>query len=168
LAALEQNLNDHLHFHVIGFAEGDQALKSDFAARLGKHATLENRVRIEELPERLAQADVLLIPRTRHPAMHGGLPSKFAEYLAMGRPLIVTNVDETAKFVSEHQCGLVCEPNVDSMSAAIRQAAAWSAEERQTMGQNARKLAETVFDWKVIALDYLKALQATNRKGGDA
>lgn len=166
LEAMAQNILEGVHFHLIGFAEGDQELKAQFAARLGEHATLENRMAVDQLPAKLAPMDVLVISRTRHPVMQGGLPSKFAEYLAMGKPLIVTNVDETAKFVSEAHCGLVCEPTVESMSAAIRQASEWTAEERQQMGENARRLAETTFDWKVIAKNYLDGLQPRlNKKG---
>ncbi len=164
--ALTQNIRDGVHFHLIGFAEGDQDLKAQFAAKLGDHATLENRMPVDQLPDKLAPMDVLVISRTRHPVMQGGLPSKFAEYLAMGKPLVVTNVDETSKFVREAECGLVCEPTVESMSAAIRTASQWSAEERQRMGENARRLAETTFDWKVIAKNYLDGLQPRLNKGG--
>jgi glycosyltransferase involved in cell wall biosynthesis len=38
-------------------------------------------------------------------------PTKFAEYVATGRPVIVTNVDETANFVQKFDCGFVCQPN---------------------------------------------------------
>lgn len=159
LEAMAQNTDDQVRFHLIGFGPRDQALKAEFAARLGERVTLEDRVPASELPPKLAAADVLLIPRTRHPAMQGGLPSKFAEYLAMGRPLIVTDVDETATFVRDYGCGLVCPPTVEGFTAALRQAAAWTADERRVMGENARRLAETVLDWRVIAGAYVKALQ---------
>ena len=157
--ALVRTADDHLHFHLIGFSPQDRSLKAKIAARLGNHVTLEDWLPTKDLIERLGQADVLIIPRTRHPAMRGGCPSKFAEYLAMGKPLIVTNVDETVNFVQQYHCGLVCEPTADSLAQAIRHATKWNAHERQVMGQNARQLAETVFDWRVIARDYLGALQ---------
>jgi glycosyltransferase involved in cell wall biosynthesis len=157
--AFLQTADDRLHFHLIGFSPQDRSLKVKIAAHLGNHATLEDWLPTKDLVERLGQADVLIIPRTQHPAMRGGFPSKFAEYLAMGKPLIVTDVDETARFVREYHCGLVCEPTADSLSRGIRQAATWNIDERRVMGRNARQLAESVFDWQVIARDYLGALQ---------
>lgn len=157
--AFTQTADDRLHFHLIGFSPQDRSLKANIAARLGNHATLEDWLPTHDLIERLGQADVLIIPRTEHPAMRGGCPSKFAEYLAMGKPLIVTEVDETAKFVQQYHCGLVCEPTADSLARSIRQVATRNEYERKVMGQNARQLAETVFDWHIIARHYLGALQ---------
>lgn len=157
--ALAQAADDRLHVHLIGFSPQDRSLKAKIATRLGSHATLEDWLPTKDLAERLGQADVLIIPRTQHPSMRGGCPSKFAEYLAMGKPLIVTSVGETAEFVRQYHCGLVCEPTARGLTRAIRQAATWSEPERRVMGRNARQLAETVFDWRAIARDYLRVLQ---------
>lgn len=150
----------HLRLMLIGFSADDQALKGQIAARLGDRAILEDWMPPEALPARLARTDVLVIPRTDHPAMRGGCPSKFAEFLAMGRPLIVTDVDEASQFVAAHACGAICQPTAESLAEALRCAAAWSAEARAGMGANARRLAEAVFDWRVIAGEYLSRLQA--------
>jgi len=164
LDALAQTADDRLRFHLIGFSPQDRSLKAKIAARLGSHANLEDWLPTEHLAERLGQADVLIIPRTQHPSMRGGCPSKFAEYLAMGKPLIVTSVDETAQFVRQYHCGVVCEPTAGGLARAIGQAATWSERERRVMGHNARQLAETVFDWRVIARDYLRVLQDMSRE----
>jgi len=164
LDALAQTADDQLHFHLIGFSPQDRSLKAKIAARLGSHATLEDWLPTKHLVERLGQADVLIIPRTQHPSMHGGCPSKFAEYLAMGKPLIVTSVGETAQFVRQYRCGLVCEPTARGLARAVRQAATWNERERRVMGHNARQLAETVFDWRFIARDYLRVLQDIARQ----
>lgn len=150
--------NTRLRLDLIGFTAAGRVLKDQIAARLGPRTCLEDRLPMAVLPDRLAKADVLLIPRTRHPAMQGGCPSKFAEYLAVGRPLIVTNVDETARFVQDHDCGLVCEPTADGFTEAIAAAARWSQAERARLGQNARRLAETMFDWDIIARHYMDTL----------
>jgi glycosyltransferase involved in cell wall biosynthesis len=157
--ALARSTDGRLDIHLIGFSPKDRLLKAKIAARLGNRVRLEDWLPTPDLIERLSQADVLVIPRTTHPAMRGGSPSKFAEYLAMGRPLIVTNVDEAATFVRQYCCGLVCAPTADGLAQAIRQAGTWSEQERRAMGHNARQLAETVFDWHIIAREYLRVLQ---------
>ena len=146
---------ERLRLHLIGFSPDDQVLKGTIGRRFAERVTLEDWMPKQNLIERLTHADVLIIPRTTHRAMRGGLPSKFAEYLAVGRPVIVTNTDETASFVSQHGCGLVSEPTAEGLSGAIRQAASWSKDEREAMGERARRLAESVFDWRSISREYI-------------
>jgi glycosyltransferase involved in cell wall biosynthesis len=157
--ALRRSQDERLHFCMIGFSHEDHALKTSMKCVLGDHVTLKDRLSTDELVSRLSKTDVLMIPRTTHPAMRGGCPSKFAEYLSMGKPLIVTNVDETAAFVTRHRCGLVCEPTEAGWVKAIRKAGLWSDDERAEMGANARRLAEREFDWKIIGREYRSALE---------
>lgn len=157
--AIAQVDDDRVHFNLIGFSERDGALKAEIAYRLGSRVTLENWMPTSQLVNRLGKVDVLVIPRTKHPAMRGGSPSKFAEYLAMGKPLIVTNVDETASFVHEYQCGIVCEPEVKGMVDAFEHAAKWNEHDRQILGANSRNLAESVFDWNIVARNYIDVIE---------
>ena len=77
---------------------------------------------------------MLAIPRQAHPALRVALPTKFAEYLALGKPVIVSDVDETADLIRLHQCGLVAEPNVESWTTTLEHAAQLSTIERGDMG----------------------------------
>jgi glycosyltransferase involved in cell wall biosynthesis len=108
----------------------------------------------EKLIPLLADADVLLIPRERHPATEVAMPTKFAEYLALGRPLLVTRVGEPAQRVEAERCGLVADPNPDALVAAVERFASLDAEERLAMGRRARALAEREFSWDTIARAY--------------
>ncbi|HVU13050.1 MAG TPA: glycosyltransferase family 4 protein [Phototrophicaceae bacterium] len=160
--AFEYLESDCAHLHLIGFAPdnpADVALKNALARRLGSRVTLEDRVPPDQLPGHLTSAHVLVIPRTAHPAMQGGLPSKFAEYLALGRPVIVTDVDDCATYVREHQCGLICAPTAAGFNQALHEALDWDANQRIQMGQRARSLAESTFNWEVIAAQYLQVLE---------
>lgn len=157
--AFAEFVEDNVRYQMIGFGPRDQSLKRAIAARLGPAASLEDWMSKDDLIQRLQTADILVISRTQHPAMRGGLPSKFAEYLAMGKMLIVTDVDEAARFVEQHRCGLVCAPTTSGMVDAIRKALAMARSEQKAMGHNARRLAITMFDWRVIAENYLAALE---------
>ncbi len=144
---------------VVGFQPTDAALRAEMARRLGDRADL-----VEELPrlalvQRLAAADLLVIPRTPHPAVEVALPTKFAEYLALGRPLIVCDVDETARLVRAHRCGFVSEPNPHALARTIRQAVSTPPDELARMGENARSLAEREFGWAGIGDAYAELLE---------
>jgi len=168
IAAMTQIPAHQIRFLLIGFTAQDQPHKAAIAQQLAGRATLVDWLPTDQLAERLWQADVLVIPRTTHPAMRGGCPSKFAEYLALGKPLIVTTVDETADFVQQAACGLVCAPTAAGWRAALQQATQWSVAERQQMGSRARQLAEQIFDWRVIGRKYAALLAALAAEKGSA
>jgi len=138
--------------------------KEKIRKALGHHAQLVDRVSQERLIGLLRTVDILVLPRPYHPATVVAMPTKFAEYIALGKPLIVTDVDETAQFVRKHDCGLVCRPQALSLARAIVQARSMGRQKLRTMGERGRRLAETTFDWNVICkqyLDFLKVIRAS-------
>jgi colanic acid biosynthesis glycosyl transferase WcaI len=150
--------HEDIKFRLIGFDDKDEPLRRRIAGELGEKAELINRLPQAELAAHLARADVLVIPRQRHPATVVALPTKFAEYAALGRPVIVSDVDETANMVRERGCGLVAVPTADGLVETILTAKSLAPQERRCMGQNGRRLAEEVFSWEVICRDYYNNL----------
>lgn len=96
-------------FKIIGFTNND-FLKKEIRQRLGNKAELIDRLPRTELVQHLHKSDILVIPRSKHLATELAFPTKFAEYIAVGKPVIVTRVDETSRFVIKNDCGFVCEP----------------------------------------------------------
>jgi glycosyltransferase involved in cell wall biosynthesis len=158
VGALELLPKDHVRFKAIGFTGQHAALRSSIAGRLGDRVELLDRVSQRELVFHLATADVLVSTRVRHRATEVMFPSKFSEYLAVGRPVIVCDVDETASLVRKHRCGLVSEPNPAAMAETIRAASDLTRSELHQMGQNARRLAEAEFSWDQIGRKYADLL----------
>jgi glycosyltransferase involved in cell wall biosynthesis len=150
--------NYDIKFKIIGFAKSDQRFKNKIATELGNSVDLIDVLPREELIAHLHSSDILIIPRNRHPAIEVALPTKFAEYIAMGKPVIVTGVDETADFVQKYDCGLVCEPNPTSIADAIITAKSMPSEELSQKGLNGRLLAEKEFDQKLINDKYYNFL----------
>lgn len=166
LKAMELLQSDSIYLRMIGFTERQAELKSRILEQLGAKAELINRVSRDELVTYLSSAHILVIPRSRHRAVEAALPTKFAEYLALGKPVIVCDVDETAQLVREHGCGLVCNPNPKSLAETIRLASNLSSVELKRMGQNARCLAEQEFSWEKIGSQYMSMLQEWDACGG--
>jgi len=100
----------------------------------------------------------LVITRSRNPATEVAFPTKFAEYIATGRPVIVTRTGEIPIFVEKYNCGLVCDPTPRSISDAIMKAREMPEEELLKMGMNGRRLAEKEFDKYVIGRKYFEFL----------
>jgi glycosyltransferase involved in cell wall biosynthesis len=170
--------NTNIKFKFMGFQKRHEPVKRLIRAKLG------NRVELLDFQPRtknkqpdsfvgeMAQSDVLIIPRYTDPLnpiysnseyvrnTFGWLPTKFGEYIATGRPVIVTNLDVSADFVEQYDCGFVCKPDPKSLSHAILEASKTSVDELNKKGLNGRRLAEEQFDIGVIAEKYLKILSA--------
>lgn len=141
-------------FKIIGFKETDQALKEKMRRLLGARVELIDSLGQSELVDQLCSSDVLIIPRSRNCVTQMAFPTKFAEYVATGKPVIVTKVNETATFVEKSKCGLVCEPSAESIARTIISAKKLPSSSLLDMGRNARNLAESQFDLRVIGKQY--------------
>jgi glycosyltransferase involved in cell wall biosynthesis len=144
---------------IIGFRKEDYALKSKLERILTGRAELIDSLSQDKLVDQLRLSDILIIPRSRHCGTQMAFPTKFAEYIAVGKPVIVTDVDETANFVREFNCGFVCEPSADSIAKTIIRAARLPSEILVGMGKSGRRLAESHFDRRVIAKHYYEFLR---------
>ncbi len=86
------------------------------------------------------------------------IPTKLFDSMAAGRPLIVTNIKETAKIIEDEQCGFVCDFTADDMAEKIlillkdRKLA-------QEMGLKGRKAAEERHNWDLRVKIIIAKLQ---------
>ena len=143
---------------LVGFRKEDQPLKERLHNIFGTRVTLVDRCDRQTLVKLVEEVAVLVIPRIDHQAIRHAFPTKFAEYAAMGRPILVNSVDETAEFVRKYRCGFVSSPLPDSMSATMRQAATTNIQTLALMGIRARKMAEEHFSWNRIGDDYFRVV----------
>ena len=143
-----------IRFRIIGFTPSDMNIKNSIRERLGNRVELIDRVSQEDLVRHLQDSDVLVIPRRRSRVTAVAFPTKFAEYIALGKPVIVSDVDETIRFVKKYNCGLVCRPGIDGLERTLLKMKELSPKILREMGKNGRQLAERVFDWNIVCKKY--------------
>jgi glycosyltransferase involved in cell wall biosynthesis len=148
-----------VRFKLIGFRKKDLALKSELRRILAGRGELIDSLSQGELVDQLCLSDILIIPRSKNCVTQMAFPTKFAEYIATGKPVIVTDVDETAGFVKEFNCGFVCEPTAESIARTIIKAKKLPPNTLFNMGKNGRRLAESQFDRRIIAKQYHEFLR---------
>lgn len=146
-------------FRIIGFRKEDYALKNELKQNLAGKVELIDSLSQDEIVNQLCSSDILIIPRSRHCVTQMAFPTKFAEYIATEKPVIVTDVDETANFVKKFNCGFVCEPSAESIAKTIIKARNLPSNTLLTMGTNGRHLAESQFDRRIIAKQYFEFLR---------
>jgi glycosyltransferase involved in cell wall biosynthesis len=124
---------------------GDGPMKS-ILLDLARERGLENvrfhpQVPLEEIPPILAASDVLLVTLSAHPTFEQFVPSKLIDFMAVGRPVVVSAAGEAARLVEQSGAGLVVPPEApDRLADAIRWLAAHPAEAAQ-MGERGRAFA---------------------------
>ena len=112
-----------------------------------------------------SMCDVLVLPRPAHIATSVAAPTKFAEYIAMGKPILTTDVGDAADFVRQYKNGIVIENNTpENLKKGILEFLALGPNELIEMGKNSRKLAENEFDWKKISKNLVKCLEKVASK----
>ena len=114
-----------------------------------------------QVPDYYSICDVLVLPRPSHPATEIAAPTKFAEYAAMGKSILTTDVGDAAEFVRKYKCGIVVKDNkVENLIKGIKEFRDESEEELERMGKNSRMLAENEFDWGKVGINLLKAVES--------
>jgi hypothetical protein len=105
------------------------------------------------LPDVLAT----VIPRPRSPYNDLALPIKLFDYLAYGRPLIVTDCVEQARVVNDASAGIVTPDDVPAMADAIGRLASAPADELDRWSSNAQAAARRA-SWSARAASIVRAL----------
>lgn len=81
----------------------------------------------------------------------GGFPTKLGEYLATSKPVVLTKVGEIPLFLTDGVNAYLSEPdNAESFAKKLDEALSNQKEARK-VGLNGRHLADTVFNYRIIA-----------------
>lgn len=102
-----------------------------------------------QLADYLAAADLGWLPLRNSGANRGRLPMKLLDFMAAGKPLVVTDVGDQGRLVREKQLGWVAPDKPAQLAQTVLEALANTAVCQQ-IGQHARRIAETEFTWEVI------------------
>ena len=107
--------------------------------KLGYSLGIADRVRIvgqvEDMPAALMLSDVVVHASTQ-PEAFGRV---VIEALAMGRPVVASNLGGPAETIKHHDTGWLTTPgDVDSLAAALEQALSLDTETRMALGERAR------------------------------
>jgi glycosyltransferase involved in cell wall biosynthesis len=146
-------------FQIIGFSPDDGPRKAEIASRSGGAVRLLDGRPQVDLNRILNESDVLVIPRRASRVTTIAFPTKFAEYVAMEKPVLVSSVDESASFTVTHRCGIVYGEGAEAMRQGILRIGGLSEAEYGSMGRRGRVMAESHFEWSRICRNYVDFLK---------
>jgi len=94
-----------------------------------------------------AACDVLLLPLCHSIANRGRWPSKVAEYMAAGRPVVATAVGDLTKLFADGAAGVLTAANAESFAQGILKI--YANPHRDDMGRKGREIACSQLHWRV-------------------
>jgi glycosyltransferase involved in cell wall biosynthesis len=121
------------------------------AYRVEDHVTFVGYVPYEELPWYLGCADIFLLPMADKPYNVGRWPNKMGEYMSLGRPTVANPVGDIKNLFQEHQVGITASWDPVDFAEKVMVLLKDSAMASR-LGENARKAAETEYDWSILAV----------------
>lgn len=155
-AAAAQLAGENIRFRLAGFDAAD-------ATRFPVLPNVEyiGRVERKDVVSFLRGCDILVSPRLPEKVSNLQFPHKLSEYLAVGRPVVVSSASDQPEVVREGKCGIVAEPlSGESVAQAIREIAALAPSEREQWGRRAYEYAHTHLHARVFGERLAKVYDA--------
>ena len=101
----------------------------------------------DQFPSFLKAAEILVLTRPDNIQAKGGFPTKLGEYLASGRPVIVTKVGDIEKYLIDKEHALLCIPSdIEDIKSKIV-SVLLDPNLYENMAINGQKLAINNFDY---------------------
>jgi glycosyltransferase involved in cell wall biosynthesis len=138
-----ERTNGGARFSLIGEGPMKDSLVASARARSLQNVQFHAQVPPNEIGALLADSDALLVSLSAHPTFRDFIPSKMIDFMAVGRPVILSAAGESARLLELAQAGVVVTPeDPDALADAVRWLAA-NREEGERMGQRGRIFARS-------------------------
>jgi glycosyltransferase involved in cell wall biosynthesis len=111
----------------------------------------------------LNASDILTVPQGDATFNKAGLPTKLAEYSAMGKAIVATNMGDVPIYFKNEENALLCTPSdttslFESIEKLIKM-----PELREKIGQNARNTAKNVFDYRINGAKIINFIESISK-----
>jgi len=117
---------------------------------LRQSVILTGAIAHNRVPDMLSIADVAVAPSAPVPASRGGTgtPLKLFEFMAAGKPIVATALNQASEVIREGHNGLLVEPGDVNRFAEAILTLLNDPLERVRLGQNARQQAIQLYSWQ--------------------
>ena len=168
---VQQGRADRAHPRLRFLLVGDGPLRGDLERQL-KEANASRAVAFtgaapaERVPELMAAADILVAPTVPMPGKPFlGSPSKLFEYMAMGRAIIASDLDQLGDILTHKETAWLVPPSDDARLAEAIEFLAENNDIRSLLGRNARAAVVQRYTWRHNADRLLAAIERLIEEG---
>lgn len=124
----------------------------------------------QSVPRHFSHAAVLVLPRAAGAFSTAGLPTKLAEYLATGRPVIVSAVGDIPRYLQDRVDAFLVPPGHDEEFESTLNWVLDNPSEASLIGSRGRELAKREFDYSNHGrriVRFLRELRSSGALGKD-
>lgn len=130
--------------HLVLFGDGSERSKLEqLAGQLACRVTFAGTVPHQQLPAHLSECQAFVLP-----SFYEGMPKALIEAMAIGLPIVTTDVPGNAEVVEHSKTALLCGTSADDIRVALRDLLADEGLQNY-LGQNAKRVAATSFSIEV-------------------
>jgi len=134
--------------------DGDDALLH----ALGEQVKIMGTIPQAEVNKAYQQADFSIFMRDRKCSTSAGFPTKLAESMAAGTPVIANDTGDIGLYLKDGYNGFLINDNsIEEIESTLRKVISLSSKQKKNMRENARKTAEASFDYRSY-IDIVKEL----------
>ena len=119
----------------------------------------------QAIPLLLSQGDVMALPRAAGIFSQAGFPTKLGEYLASGKPVVVTNTGDISQYLQDGANAFLTPPGDTSSFAHALQYVMSNPKEAREVGRRGREVAVSQFSSQVHGariIEFIRALRQAN------
>ncbi|MBF0186790.1 MAG: glycosyltransferase [Magnetococcales bacterium] len=167
-ALLQRNpdLKENVRLLLIGNGITFPTVQEEIRKRaLDPYCVTTGLVAQKEGPSHLAACDILASPHVPNPdgTPFFGSPTKLFEYMAMGRPIVASNLDQIGEILSHEKTAYMVDPgDPDSLAAGLEQVLQDKTLQQQ-LATRARDAAVDNHTWKRHTEEIITALERVTR-----
>ncbi len=111
----------------------------------------------EKLPEFLSIIDLVVVPQRIRSSSLGQVPAKIFDAMAMGKPIIATNVCDIPEILSG--CGWIVQPENPKQLAETMRYVLEHPDEAKDRGKKAREKCKGEYNWERMEENLCKVFQ---------
>jgi len=173
IGELEDPIKQKVKLMIVGFSPYEESEYPDELKKLPKickHYNIESQVdfishvRQEKIPQYIAISDVGIIPLPpQNEWWKVSSPLKTLEYLAMGKPIIATNIPFHKKIFKKAKCGILLENNNPKEIAKAITYLYQNKDKLSEMGEIGKEIVKNNYTWDNKAKeveDFIKTVLA--------
>jgi len=147
-AALLKATAFNVRIRIVGSGKHEERLRSRAESlQLQQQVEFTGWVDNSRVPAMIAAADVGIVPHYACGHWNTTIPNKLFDYMAAGKPVIVSDASPTARVVRETGCGLVYPSHsANALADAIRQLR--DPELQRTLGRRGLHAIQQRYNWR--------------------
>ncbi|MDR6370474.1 glycosyltransferase involved in cell wall biosynthesis [Chryseobacterium bernardetii] len=152
---------EDIEFLFVGGGSTEKDLIDEVEKNNLKNVKFLGKFPMTDVSEIVNFSDVSMISFLDLPILYTNSPNKLFDSLSAGKPIIVNSAGWTKDIAEKYHCGYYVNPNRPEELVQKVLHLKDNPELVKKMGQNARKLAETVYDKSILCKKFVDVIEQT-------